>query len=103
MYGIFVSICQQIKEDSQNVEQMDAKQREFFVRLYHRFKDLLPFMTLYRPTDTSDDIAKVDLNEVMDLPHMEEVKQELKSKVLKRITFLPSVKAPSIRSESRAS
>ena len=98
-----MSICQQIKEDSQNVEQMDVKQREFFVRLYHRFKDLLPFMTLYRPTDTSDDIGKVDLNEVMDLPHMEEVKQELKSKVLKRITFLPSVKAPSIRSESRAS
>ena len=44
MYAIFVSVCRQIREDSYQVCEMDAKQQEFFVRLYDRFKDLLPFM-----------------------------------------------------------
>lgn len=57
---------------------------------------MLPFMTLYRlPAEQKYSYrspnAAVDLNEVMDLPHMEEFKQELRSKILKRITFLPSV------------
>ena len=51
---------------------------------------------MYKPT--SDErrggysrTTAVDLAEVMDLPHMEEIKKELKSKILKRITFLPNV------------
>ena len=75
---------------------MDAKQQEFFVRLYDRFKDLIPFMTMYKPPADQKNAAvpastAVDLNDVMDLPHMGEFKQELQSKILKRITFLPSV------------
>ena len=92
MYRIFVSVCQQIRQDSFEAEKMDTKQQEHFVRLYDRFKDLLPFMSMYKPqTQQRHNIKEVDLGEVMDLPHMEDIKRELKSKIQARITFLPAV------------
>jgi len=73
LYKTYVSICKQIREDSYNLKHMPHKQLYFFVKLYVKFKGLIPFMQMKQPENKDDDTEIEDIAEILDLPHMKKI------------------------------
>jgi hypothetical protein len=44
LYKTFVGICKQIREDSYRLEHLAPKHLYFFVKLYVKFKEMVPYM-----------------------------------------------------------
>ncbi len=83
MYDLFVTLCTQLRDDSYKARQMDAMDLEFFIKMYDSFKQLLPFMetkNIMEPKDEHDIIP--DVRDLLNLPHIEQIKAELAEKVL---------------------
>jgi hypothetical protein len=62
---------------------MEPNDLEFFIKMYDSFKQLLPFMetkNIMEPEDENDIIP--DVRDLLNLPHIEQIKAELAEKVL---------------------
>ena len=83
-----------MRADSYKTRLLAKNQLEDFVKLYDQFKKLVPFMLTKNTVLNEDGTPMESIDEIMNLPHMEKLKQNLAAKALikeQSITTLPSV------------
>ena len=83
MYKLFLTISKQIRDDSYKVQMMKPSDQEFLIKLYVRFKDMLPYMMeKYLETSIDGKPNQMEhITKVLELPHLDKLRDSLIEKV----------------------